>query len=183
MRPSVVAFAAALAAAGAFIGSASAQDASSSPSPAPSAPAPTTASAYLMQASSGDQFEIQSSQHAMQISQDPSIKSTAQMIIADHTRLSNELKVAATSAGMAPPRPELAPRHAQMLDRLKRTTAAGFDQAYRQAQIGAHQEALMLHRTYAERGDTPALKQAAAKAVPVIEMHLRHVQGLKPRGK
>jgi putative membrane protein len=173
MRPSVIAIAATFAVS-ALAAPASAQDAP---------PAPTTANAYLAQASSGDQFEIQSSQRALQISQDPSIKSTAQMIIADHTRLSSELQAAATAAGIAPPPPVLAPRHAQMLDRLQRTTATRFDQAYRQAQVVAHREALALHRTYADRGDTPALKQAATRAVPVIEMHLQHVEALKPRGK
>lgn len=177
MKSSALAFAACLATA-AFAAPAAAQPAGAQPA-APAPVAPTTATEYLMQASSGDQFEIQSSQHALQMSQDTAIKSAAQMIITDHTRLSNELKAAATSAGIAPPRPELMPRHAQMLDRLKRTRAAGFDQAYRQAQVVAHQEALALHRTYAERGDNPALKQAASRAVPVIEGHLQHVQSLK----
>lgn len=106
MRPHVMPFAAALGAASVLVPPALAQAApSASGQEAPPAPPPpTTASAYLTQASSADQFEIRSSQHALQISQDPGIKSAAQMIIADHTRLSNELKAAAISAGIAPPR-------------------------------------------------------------------------------
>jgi putative membrane protein len=147
-----------------------------SPPAGMAARAPTTAPAYLQMASSGDMFEIQSSQLALQTARDPELKRTAQMIIDDHTRLSTELKAAATSAGIAPPAPGLAPHHARMLDQLRSAGAANFDRTYRQQQITAHQEALTIHRTYASRGDVPALRQAASRAVPVIEMHLQHVQ-------
>lgn len=176
MRLSAIALAASLAIAAPGLAAPAAQDTAA---PAP----PTTASAYLTTAASADQFEIQSSQHALQVSPSPDIKSAAQMIITDHIRLSAELKNVAASAGIAPPPPALVPRHRAMLDRLKATRAAGFDQAYRQAQLLAHREALNLHRTYAERGDNPALKAAAARAVPVIERHFEHFQGLKTDGK
>ena len=39
-------------------------------------------------------------------------------------------------------------------------------------QIEAHQEALELHRSYAETGEDTYLKQAAAAIVPVVEAHL-----------
>jgi putative membrane protein len=127
-------------------------------------------------ASSGDLFEIQSSQLALQTARDPELKRTAQMIIDDHTRLTSELQAAATSARITPPPPALAPHHARMLAQLRSGGAANFDRTYRQQQIVAHQEALMIHRGYASRGDVPALQQAATRAVPVIEMHLQHVQ-------
>lgn len=147
---------------------------------APPMAMPTAAPAYLQMASSGDMFEIQSSQHALQVTQDPHLRSMAQMIIDDHTRLSAELKAAAAAARVPPPPPALAPHHAQMLDQLRSTSSANFDAVYRQQQITAHQEALSLHRTYAASGDMPALRQAASRAVPVIEKHLQHVQQHSP---
>ena len=104
------------------------------------------------------------------------------MIIADHTRLSSELTAAAQSAGVPTPPPSLAPHHAQMLEQLRATPAGNFDAVYRQQQVLAHQEALNVHRTYAASGDVPALRAAATRAVPAIEMHLQRVQSMPAQG-
>jgi putative membrane protein len=63
-----------------------------------------------------------------------------------------------------------------MLRDLRQARRGSFDTAFNQAQLTAHQEALALHRGYAAGGDVPALRATAAKAVPVVEMHLRHVE-------
>jgi putative membrane protein len=146
------------------------------PIPPGQAATPRDAHAYLRMANSGDLYEIQSSQLALQNSQEPSVKNLAQMIIADHTRLSAELKQAAKEAGVAVAPPMLAPHHAQMLERLRAAPAARFDALYRQQQVTAHREALNLHRNYAASGDVAALKVAASRAVPAIEMHLHQLQ-------
>lgn len=49
---------------------------------------------------------------------------------------------------------------------------------YKREQMMAHQEALMMHRTYAARGDNAALRAMAARAVPMIQMHMSRAQAL-----
>ena len=138
---------------------------------------PLAAPMYMQMAASGDLFEIQSSQLALQMSQNAAVRQLAQTLITDHTQLSNTMMAAARSAGLTPPPPALLPQHQQMLDQL-RTSGANFDAAYKTLQIAAHQDALTLHQNYASGGDNAALRTVAGQAVPVIQGHLSHAQML-----
>ena len=135
------------------------------------------APAYVEAAASGDMFEIQSGQLALQRSCDPSVRSFAQTIVGDHSRMSDQLMTAANSAGLQPPSGML-PRHREMLERLQTEPAATFEAAFRTEQLMAHREARNLHRSYADEGDHSGLRAVAAQAVPAIEMHLGHAESL-----
>jgi len=140
---------------------------------------PLMAPGYMAMAASGDLFEIQSSQLALQASANPAVRGFANMLIADHSRMSQQMMTVAQSAGLAPPPAALLPPHQVMLDQLRAAgTGASFDAAYQQVQIAAHQQALQLHQNYAAGGDVPALRTVASQAVPVITMHLQHAQSL-----
>src|SRR5690349_10237590 len=103
----------------------------------------------------------------------------ANMIIPEHTRSSQMIAASAAAAHLAPPSPMVMPAQQAMLDQLR---AAGsgysFDQAFQQAQIQAHQQALALHQNYANGGDVPQLRAAAGQIVPVVQMHLAQAQSL-----
>ena len=133
---------------------------------------------YMRTAASSDMFEIESGRLALQRSQNPAVRQFAQMLIDHHTMTTNELMAAARAAGIEPPPPAMLPRHMEMLDRLRNAPTGEFDAAFKREQIMAHQEALMLHRNYAAQGDVPQLRDTAARAVPIIEGHLNHAQGL-----
>jgi putative membrane protein len=136
---------------------------SSTPHPPVDLNNPLLAPGFLAEAASGDQFEIQSSQLALQMSQNAGVRNFANMMITDHTRMSQAMAAAAASARLNPPPPTLLPAHQAALDQL-RATAAGptFDMAYQQAQISGHQQALTLFQNYATSGDVPAMRTAAA---------------------
>ena len=141
---------------------------------------PLMAPGYVAQAASGDQFEIQSGQLAQQASQNASVQQFAQMLIADHTQTSQQLMAAATAAHVPPPPPGLLPPQQAMLDQLRSAgTGYAFDQAFQQAQIQAHQQALALHQNYAASGDLPPLRAVATAAVPIIQRHLAMAQSLQ----
>lgn len=156
------------------------------PNPAPAPPAvvvdpnnPLFAPGYMATAGSSDQFEIQSSQLAMQMSQNPAVRNFANMLIADHMRSTQRVVAAARSARITPPPPALLPQHQAMLGQLRAAGAGpNFDMTFKQIQTGAHQEALQLHQNYAASGDVPALRTAAGQIVPVVQMHLNHLQML-----
>ncbi len=141
---------------------------------------PTTASAYMEMAHSGDMFEIESSQLALQMSRNEGVRSFAQMMVSDHTRMMNEM-MAMAPAGMNMASMPMMPHHAQMLQRLRAASAADFDMMYKREQMMAHEEGVMMHRTYAARGDNPALKAMAARAVPMVQMHLTRARALPGR--
>ena len=142
---------------------------------------PTRAMDYARMAAASDLYEIQSSQIALQVSQNPEVRGFAQMLINHHTQTTNTLVAASRAAGMTPPPPMLDARKAGMIQQLRATSGAQFDMTYLMQQVPAHQEALALHSTYAERGDVPQLRGAAASAVPIVQQHLAQAQGFHNR--
>ena len=115
-----------------------------------------------------------------QASQNAGVRNFANTMISDHTRLSQAMGAAAAAARLQPPAPTLLPAQQAMLDQLRSAgTGYSFDQAYQQAQITAHQNALTLFQNYAASGDLPPLRTAAGQAVPTIQSHLAMAQALQ----
>lgn len=141
---------------------------------------PLMAPGFLAQAGSANEWEIESSQLALQASTNAAVRNYATMLIADHQRLGQAVGAAATSARLTPPPPTpLLPAQQAMLDQLRATGAGpSFDLAYQQAQISAHQQAIQLMQNYAARGDVPALRTVASQAIPTMQMHLQQAQAL-----
>ncbi len=127
---------------------------------------------YVKMAGSSDLYEIQSSQTVLQSTQDPKIRSFAQMMIQHHTKSTADVKAAAMKSKLKPKPPMLMPAHAELITQLKAETGTARDQAYIAQQKQAHGQALALHQSYAQGGTAPALKAAAAKIVPVVQQHM-----------
>ncbi len=141
---------------------------------------PLMAPGFLAQAESGGQFEIQSSQLALQASQNAAVRNFANLMIVDHTRLGQAMAAAAMSARLQPPAPVMLPEQQAMLARLQAAgTGPSFDIAYQQAQIQGHQGAATLFQNYATSGDVPAIRAAAGQAIPTIQGHLAMAQALQ----
>ena len=156
---------------------------SSNPPPAPPVVVdlnnPLLAPGFLAQAGSANEWEIESSQLALQMSGNPGVQNFANMIIADHTAMGQQVAAAAMSAGLTPPPPTLLPQQQAMLDQLRGAgSGLSFDTAYQQAQISAHQQAIQLMQNYAAGGDVPALRTVASGAIPVMQKHLSMAQAL-----
>jgi putative membrane protein len=156
---------------------------STTPPPPPPPPPPIDLSNLLMapgflaQAGSANQFEIQSSQLALQASSNTSVRNFANLLISDHTRMGQAVGDAAASAGLPAPSPVLLPAQQAALDQLRSAgTGPTFDMAFRQAQIDAHQQAITLMQNYAANGDVPALRAVASQAIPTMQMHLQQAQ-------
>lgn len=140
---------------------------------------PVSAQDFASQAAASDMFEIESSKLAADQAENAKVKAFAKMLVADHTKSSNELKTIAAS--LQPPltvAPTLAPDMQSKLDALKAAKGADFDTLYVTQQVAAHQEALNLHKGYAENGEEPQLKTFASKTADVVQKHLTEVQGL-----
>lgn len=144
----------------------------------PQAAAAREAQAYLFHGGAGDVFEISTSMMIIQQSQNPQVRAFASMLIADHSMLSNTALATAKSAGIVPPPPELSLGQKAMITQLRRAPPGMMDRVFLQQQVAAHQQALALNSGYAGSGDNPALRQAAAAAVPKIQQHLGEAQQL-----
>lgn len=135
---------------------------------------------YMTAAGQSDAYEMQSSQLALAQSQNPRVRDFATRMIRDHGKTTATLMAAAQKSGMAPPSapPPLRPDQQLMVAQLQGMTGAGFDSAYVQQQVTAHQQALDLHSSYAKNGTDANLKTAARAAVPIVSAHLQMVQGM-----
>lgn len=137
-----------------------------------------TVEGYVMNAAMGDMYEIQAADIALERSQNAQVRELAEMIKRDHTAASERLMPAAEAAGQTPPT-ELDERRQGMLDNLRAASADEFDMVYLNQQVAAHEEALALHRGFADNEDNATLAQHAQAVVEPIEMHHRRSEELQ----
>lgn len=140
---------------------------------------PLLAPGFLEQAASANEFEIESSQLALQASQNAAVRNFANVLISDHTQLGQQVGAAAASARLRPPPPTLLPAQQAALDQLRAAgSGTAFDMAYQQSQISAHQQAITLMQNYATSGDVPVLRTTAGQSIPMMQRHLAMAQSL-----
>jgi putative membrane protein len=136
--------------------------------------------AFVDNAAASDLYEIQAGTLAAEKARNADVKAFAQMLVADHTRSSTELKTAAAQSDPAVTPPTTLPADKQAkIDALKAATGADFDRLFLTQQVEAHSAALDLLRGYASGGTSEPLKAFAGKAAPIVEAHLQKAQQLQ----
>jgi putative membrane protein len=136
---------------------------------------PPTDKAFVQAASSAGSTEIDAAKLAMKHSQDQDVKNFAHHMMIDHAKLAMQLKMAAPS-GVSVPKDNSDPSVLASLDALN---GKAFDTAYiGKLGVQGHQEAVQAFRKEAQDGQNAKLKEAAQKALPTIEEHLRMAQAL-----
>ena len=136
---------------------------------------------FIQKASVGGNFEIQSSQIALQKSQNPEIKSFAQEMINDHGKANDDLKATVSDEGLDSSKLNsgVDAKHQAILDKLNADSAVNFDADYIKAQKDAHVETIALLQKYSSKGDDAGLKAFAIKTLPVVKGHAQHVKELQ----
>lgn len=152
------------------------------PPPPPPPEAKTQAAPYIIAAGQSDLYEINSSQVALQKSQDPAVRRFATMLIKHHRKTTAATMAAAGKAGAAPPPPMLDPAATRSITELQSAAAGDFDRLYIAQQVPAHQAALDLHQSYGAGGDQAPLRASAKKAVPIVKQHLAAAEALQNGG-
>jgi len=131
-----------------------------------------TAADFVKQAANSDLFEIQSSQMALNKTQDNEVRDFAQRMVRDHTQSTEKLKAAAKGEAV-PTSPDQ--EHTQMLQRLQQASGSDFTQNYVQMQVAGHQQAVSLFENYAQHGNNADLKQFAQQTLPTLREHQRMI--------
>ena len=139
---------------------------------------PTDGAGYVQMAGASDLYEIQSSELALEKSQNENVRQFAEMMIADHRMTTEQITTAASEAGLNPAPPQLTPMQQDLMSQLQAASADQFDQTYIQQQRQAHEMALALHQNFAQNGDAAPLQQVATDAVPVIEKHIDQLSSM-----
>ena len=136
-------------------------------------------SSFARKMAISDLFEIESSNLALDRSNNNEVKAFARTIAQNHAQSTAKLKDAYMKSAISDPLPnKLDQEHAQEMARLRGLPDAEFDYAYMLAQVEDHQQAINLLQTYSLKGDNPLLRMFATEALPTVQMHLGDAQRL-----
>ncbi len=135
---------------------------------------------FVKEATVSNNFEIASSELALERSQNRAIRRFAEHMIEDHRKAGQDLEKAAgdTELGVGT-RETLDKKHAGMMQELGDARGAEFDRLYVEMQVAAHDEAVDLFEDYVEEEDASApVQRFARETLPVLEEHERQVRQL-----
>lgn len=142
------------------------------------APASGLTEMFVQRVAISDMFEIESSRIAADKASEP-VQAYANHMIDAHGKTSNELKSLLQSVKIqAQPPTQMDDLQKEKLDTLRGLAGAELDFAYKNMQLQAHRDAIVLFTSYAEAGDNPELKDWAAKTLPKLKEHFEMAQGL-----
>ena len=138
--------------------------------------APSTTD-FVQKAAMSDLYEVEAGKIASQKGQSAPVKGFGQMMVAAHSKTTEELGGIVASEKIKLDLPsKLDAKHQKLIDDLN--AADDFDKTYAKQQVDGHQEAVDLFDSYAKKGDNAALKQFAQKTLPVIQEHLAEAKKL-----
>ena len=99
-------------------------------------------------------------------------------MVADHTKSTNDVKMAAKADRVPVSPPKLDAMQSKMVADLRAASGANRDRLYVEQQKAAHQQALQLHSDFAASGSKPGLKRVAAATAPVVQHHIDMLGGM-----
>jgi putative membrane protein len=124
---------------------------------------------FIAKASSAGQFEVKSSELALQKSTNTDLKSFAQQMVNDHTKANEEFTSILTRKGQAAP--PMDQECVETLNRLGKLQSVDFDREYGKVQLKAHDEAVELFTKASKECQDADLKAFATKALPTLKEH------------
>lgn len=174
-----------LIAASTFALAACGQQATTETAEAPATEAPATEQAamsaadFIQTVAASDAFEIQSSELAAQRAARRDVKDLAAQMVTAHRQTTQELTQLTTANSLSAPTPQLNAMQQTSLDNLRNQTGNAFDDAYLDAQVAAHENAVRAFEQYASAGEAGPLRDWAQRTLPALRQHLQHAQGLE----
>lgn len=141
---------------------------------APTSRSTTSASSldqeFLKMAANSDQFEIRTSQLALEKTSNPEVKQYAQRMIQEHTESTQQLTQLASKKGITLPTSPNSFQQA-VIEQLTSLTGAQFDRAYLAAQTNGHMLTVAVYQTEVGQGKDPDIQSFASKLLPTVAGH------------
>ncbi len=137
---------------------------------------------FIDKAAVANRFEIDTSQLELKYGKKADVKTFAQQMIDDHTKIGQDFKATLSEAKIEAPSDSLDVVHSAKYAKLRVfTTENGFDAAYTDQQLQAHKEAVGLFKDYSANGPEGPVKAFAQKTLPTLEHHLAMVKDLESK--
>jgi putative membrane protein len=137
----------------------------------PAASLSATDRTFISQAAYGSLSEVALGELAQEQAGSPAVRDFGRMMVAEHTRMNEDLIAVASAKGVTPPSAPDPGRQA-VSAQLGELRGAAFDRQYVQQQLADHETTLTLFQGEASSGQDPALRAFAAKYAPVVEEHV-----------
>lgn len=127
---------------------------------------------YFTDMAQDNMAEVQTGKLAQEKAQSEDVKKFAQHMVEDHGQMLDEQQSIAEAKNIQMPK-QPKKEHQSALKKLQGASGEKFDQAYMDQMVKDHDKALKLTREAAKKAKDPQVKQAAEKAAPKIEEHLK----------
>ena len=128
-------------------------------------------SKFMMMAAMSDMNEIGLSNQALSKSTNDDVKNLAQMMVADHTKASEELKPLAMGKDVML-MTDMDAKHKAAMEKMNSMSGSAFDMAYVKMMVKDHEKAVSMFQKEAASGKDADAKAFAAKTLPTLQMHL-----------
>ena len=133
---------------------------------------------FMMAAAQGGMLEVKLGDLAAQKGTRDDVKNFGQKMVTDHTQINNDMKALAGQKGVGLP-DGLDAKHQAMYDKLAALSGPDFDKEYIASMIKAHKKDLKSFKKESADTQDADIKSALDKAIPVVEMHLNMIEGIK----
>ena len=127
---------------------------------------------FTMAAAHSGQFEIMSSEAALENSDNDDIKAYAEDMIAEHEAMNTKLKDVAKSRVPS----ETGPAQKIIVADLDTKSGDEFDKAYIKGQVTGHEMTIAVFEAMAADDDEPELQEFAQMGLPKIKQHLEEAK-------
>ncbi|MBU6373201.1 MAG: DUF4142 domain-containing protein [Alphaproteobacteria bacterium] len=139
---------------------------------------PAVPQTFFTRVAMSDMLEIEASRAALQKTQNAEVRKFAQMMIADHTKTTQDLTGLAQGASLTVPAALDGDMQAKVTN-LQNADAAGFDDKYLDTIIDGHEAAISDFEAYAKNGKDAKLKAWATKTLPTLRKHKDQAEAVR----
>ena len=137
---------------------------------------------FMVKAASGGMLEVQLGKLAQTNGGSQAVKDFGAMMIRDHSNGGEELRSLAGARRLVIP-DSISDEQRKERDNLEKKTGKNFDKAYIDLMVQDHKEDIDEFDQASKNANDPGIKAFAAKAVPMLRMHLDSAQTLQQRTK
>jgi putative membrane protein len=123
----------------------------------------------------GGMSEVDLGKMAAKSGKSDDVRQFGQMMVDDHTKLGEKMKVVAGDIGVKPPTMQSAGGMATET-KLKVLTGDSFDKSYISAMVKDHEDDLAAFKQEAMNGTSPEVKKAAKEGAMVVQKHLTMIR-------
>jgi putative membrane protein len=133
---------------------------------------------FILAAAQGGMTEVKLGELASTSGVRDDVKSFGRMMVKDHTAINDNLKALAAQKGVTLS-DSLDAEHQAMVDKMAALTGPGFDDAYINGMIKAHQEDARAFKAEFSTTHDADIERFLDQSIPVVEAHLKHVTAMK----